>query len=169
MPTDINEVISTAMNIKSKCSTGYDNISNKLTKRIIEFIAEPLVHIFNLSFGNGIFPDPYKIAKAIPIFKSGDKFSVNNYRPISLLPAFSKILEKLVHKRLIKFILKHNLIYSSQYGFLPGRSTEQAMLELTSKIIDAIERKQLTPGLFLDLSKAFDSISHSILLNKQDA
>ena len=99
------EVTEIALSIKSKSSTGYDNLSDKLVKLIIPHIADVLVHIFNQSFLTGIFPDPYKIAKVIPIYKSGDKHDPNNYRPISLLTAFSKILKKLVYKRLINFIL----------------------------------------------------------------
>ena len=94
-PTDANEVITTALNIKSKQSTGFDGISNSLIKQIIYHIAEPLAHIFNLSFNSGICPDIHKIAKIIPILISGDKTNPVNFRPISLLPAFSKILEKL--------------------------------------------------------------------------
>ena len=134
-PTDIKEVIATALAIKSKSSTGFDGISNFLTKNIIHSIAEPLTHIYNLSFSTGTIPDLYKIAKIIPIYKSGDKFDVANYRPISLLPAFSKILEKLMSKRLLNFIIQHDLIHPGQYGFIKGRSTEHAMLGIPYKII----------------------------------
>lgn len=165
-PIDIKEVITVTLSIKSKSSTGHDDISNNLVKKIIANIARPLTHIFNQSFVTGIFPDTYKLAKVIPLFKSGNKHDPNNYRPISLLPSFSKILEKLMHKRLIKFITKHDLIYPEQYGFLRGRSTEHAMLDIIYRITEAIENKKLTLGIFLDLSKAFDTISHSILINK---
>ena len=165
-PTTPIEVINTAMSIKSKASTGIDGISNKLVKHIITFIAEPLAHIFNQSFLTGSFPDLYKIAKVIPLFKSGDKNNPTNYRPISLLPAFAKILEKLMHKRLISFLTKNDIIIPSQYGFLKGHSTEQAMLEISHRITEAIEQKQFILGIFLDLSKAFDTIDHNILLSK---
>lgn len=165
-PTDNKEIIETALSIKSKSSTGHDNISNKLIKEIIPFIALPLTHIFNLSLETGTVPHSYKIAKVIPIFKTGDKHDPNNYRPISLLTAFSKILEKIVYKRLIKFLLKSDVLYPKQYGFLRGRSTEQAMVDIILKITDAIENKKLSLGIFLDLSKAFDTISHNILISK---
>ena len=166
MPTDPNEVMSVAMGIKSKTSTGHDGLSNKIIKHIIPAIVIPLTHIFNQSFSTGIFPDIYKIAKVVPIFKSGDKHNPSNYRPISLLPAFSKIIEKLMHKRLISFLLNNNLIYPGQYGFLKGRSAEQAMVDILYKITDAIEHKKFTLGIFLDLSKAFDTIDHNFLLKK---
>ena len=165
-PTDSNEVIKTALSIKSKSSTGHDKLSNKLVKEIIQPIARPLTHIFNLSLSTGVVRDIFKLAKVIPIFKTGDKCNPNNYRPISLLPAFSKILEKIVHKRLLKFLCKHNIIYPQQYGFLKGRSTEQAMADIILMISNAIDNKSLSLGIFLDLSKAFDSISHKILLQK---
>ena len=154
------------MKIKLKSSTGHDKLSNKLVKEIIQPIARPLTHIFNLSLSTGVVPDIFKLAKVIPIFKTGDKCNPNNYRPISLLPAFSKILEKIVHKRLLKFLCKHNIIYPQQYGFLKGRSTEQAMADIILMISNAIDNKSLSLGIFLDLSKAFDSISHKILLQK---
>ena len=142
-PITIQEVIDITMSMKSKSSSGYDNLSSKLIKELIEHLAEPLTYIFNNSFLSGIFPNFYKIAKILPIFKSGDKFDPNNYRPISLLPVFSKIFEKLIYNRMLDFILKYNLINPNQYGFLKGRSTEQAMLDIVSlKIIEAIENKK---------------------------
>ena len=106
LPTNVHEIANVALSIKSKSSTGYDDISNKLVKLIIPNIVEPLEHIYNKSLLTGVFPDPFKIAKVIPIFKSGDKHDSNNYRPISLLPAFSNIFEKILYKRLIQFYLK---------------------------------------------------------------
>ena len=165
-PTNEKEVIQICMSMKSKSSTGHDDISNKVLKEIIPYLAKPLTYIFNQSLSLGIFPDTFKLAKVIPIYKSGDRFDPTNYRPISLLPVFSKILEKIVYIRMINFITKCNLIYPEQYGFLKGRSTEQAILDIVTRIVDSIENKEISLGLFLDLTKAFDTVSHEILLLK---
>ena len=103
-PIDPNNLIKTAKTLKPKLSSGYDNISNKLLLYIIEDIAEPFTHIVNLSFSSGIVPANMKIAKSIPIHKSGDTTSLNQYRPISLLPVFSKLTEKLMYNQIMSFI-----------------------------------------------------------------
>lgn len=107
-----------------------------------------------------------KIAKVIPIHKNGERCQFTNYRPISLLPQFSKILEKLFVNRLDKYIEKHNLLSDNQYGFRVKRSTSMAVMELVEGISNAIDNKEYTVGVFIDLQKAFDTIDHSILMNK---
>ena len=107
-----------------------------------------------------------KIAKVIPIFKNGDPHLINNYRPISMLPALSKILEKLVCNRLNNFLAKHDLLYHNQYGFRSNHDTSLAVTELIDKISAAMDTNLFTLGIFIDLSKAFDTLDHSILINK---
>ena len=107
-----------------------------------------------------------KIAKIIPLFKNGSENDITNYRPISILPCFSKNLEKIIHNRLLSFLSVHNLLNKEQYGFRKKHSTIMALLDMHDEISHAIERKEVSVGVFLDLSKAFDTINHLILINK---
>ena len=116
-PTDPYEISRITAKLNNTTSTGFDNISTNLLKCTANEIAIPLSHIINLSFSTGIVPDKMKIAKVIPIHKSGNKTDFNNYRPISILPACSKILERMVHIRLMTFLNKYDILYNHQYGF----------------------------------------------------
>lgn len=165
MPTNENEIIDILSKLKNS-SCGYDGINMKLVKSAKHEILTPLTHIFNLSFSHGKVPDALKIAKIVPIWKKGDRQKFENYRPISILPAFSKIIEKLAYKRIISFLDNHDILYKHQYGFRQGRSSEMALFSLTEHFYDAIEKNEYLVGLFLDLSRAFDTISHKILLRK---
>ena len=107
-----------------------------------------------------------KIAEVLPLYKTGDKYHFTNYRPVSLLPQFSKILEKLFADRSNKFINKHNLLTDSQYGLRPYRSTSLAVIELIEKITNSLDQKNYAAGVFIDLKKAFDTINHDRLINK---
>ena len=135
-------------------------------KSVKSDISYPLVHIFNQSFIHGIVPDQMKIAKVIHIHKKGDHSNFGNYRPISLLPAFSKILEKLVYNRMMSFLDQNSILSDSQYGFRKGRSADLAILTLTENFYESVEKDEFLIGIFLDLSKAFDTLSHTILLEK---
>ena len=135
-------------------------------KETIECVVKPITFVFNLSLQSGVFPEKMKIAKVNPIHKAGDKQEFTNYRPISILSQFSKILEKLFHKRLYNYIEKHNLLCEEQYGFRPNRTTTLAIVDLVEKISNAVDNKQYTVGVFLDLTKAFDTVNHELLLAK---
>ena len=165
-PATPPEIATIIKQMKPKTSTGHDNISPKLLKSIDDTIALPLTYIANLSMSTGIFPNRMKIAKVITIYKSDDRRLFKNYRPISILPTFSKILERLVYNRLYKFLKTHNLLSNSQYGFIKNLSTEQAILELQDSVVKSLAKKQYTIGIFLDLTKAFDSLDHCILISK---
>ena len=137
-----------------------------LRKKIIHCIVEPLCHIFNLSLASAIYPQPFKLAKVIPVFKKGDPDKCNNYRPISILPCISKILERIVYNQLYNFLIKYNIIIPCQYGFRKLHSTDLAILDLYDKVSNALSNNQYVVGIFIDLTKAFDSLDHSILLHK---
>ena len=164
-PTTHEEVLKIMLSLKSSAA-GFDDISANIVKYVAHSLCIPLTYLCNLSIEHGIVPNPLKIARVVPVFKSGDKELVNNYRPISILPCFSKVLEKLMFSRLYNFFVKHNLIYDYQFGFLPGRSTTHAILHFTNKVMEAFERNHYASGIFLDLSKAFDTLDHGILLEK---
>ena len=104
--------------------------------------------------------------EVIPIYKAKDKEQLNNYRPISLLPTISKILENIIHKRLYHFLLTQSIFYPSQYGFRQKHSTTHAIHEFIDETMTSFDNKKTTLGVFLDLSKAFDTIDHNILLKK---
>ena len=165
-PTDCDEVTSIVLVLDDYKSPGYDELTNEVIKYVHDYIIDPLTYIINLSFNMGEVPDNIKIAKVIPIHKSGQKDVVSNYRPVSVLPAFSKIFERLVYKRMTSFISINNILYSNQYGFRENHSTYMAALKFVDDVSFNLDKKISTVSLFIDLSKAFDTIDHSILLNK---
>ena len=129
-------------------------------------LCEPLICIFRLSLENGVFPDDLKIAKVTPIYKTGYNSDISNYRPISFLPCFSKILERLMYNRLYKYLKENNILHDKQFSFRSGYSTSNAIVQLVDKLFDSFEKEQFTQGVFIDLSEVFDRVDHSILLKK---
>jgi hypothetical protein len=165
-PTSHIEIINIVNDFDNKSSAGIDEIPVFLVKRSINFIAGPLAHICNLSFSTGKFPNQLKIAMICPIYKKGAKNDIVNYRPISILPTFSKIIEKLVNNRLVNFTVQRNILNNHQFGFRAGFSTSMALLEFCDKISESVDRKLFVIGIFIDLQKAFDTVNHKILLEK---
>ena len=153
-------------NLASKNCSGHDGISAYFIKRMLDTITSSLTHIINQSLSTGIFPDRLKIANVILLFKKGDEHILDNYRPISLLPAISKVFEKIVFNQLYQYFTDNDLIFTSQYGFRKLHSTEFASIELVDRISQYMDSGKLPLSILLDLSKAFDTLDHSILLSK---
>ena len=167
-PSDENEIRRIAFDLPNKSSSGHDRISNVLLKEIIVQIAEPLSMIFNQSLQNGEFPNDMKLAEVVPLYKSKEHYLESNYRPISLLTTISKILEKVVYKRVYRFLTESSQLYDNQYGFRSNHSCEHAISQTVGNLLKNLENKKNSICVLLDLSKAFDTIEHSIMLEKLD-
>ena len=164
--TDESEIRYIIGQLKDNCAVGWDGISTSILKATVDVLTPPLTGLFNLCLSKGIFPRVFKKAIIYPIYKNGDSESVNNYRPISILSSLSKILEKIIYKRLISFLDKYKVLEDNQYGFRANRSTEDALMKLVNTAVQHIDKKMKTVGIFLDLSKAFDTVSIPLLLSK---
>ena len=158
------EIIRTVKKMKNKDSRGWDGISCSLLNSVISTVIEPLTTAVNAVFEFGQFPEELKLAIVSPIFKSGETTDPSNYRPISVLPVFSKVIERLIYVRLIECIETNKTLNKHQHGFRRGYSTDSAMFQLTEFLLMAIDRREICVGLFLDLSKAFDCVDHDLLL-----
>ena len=165
-PTTEHEVSSLITSLPNITSSGYDNINNLLLKEIKQNIVVPLTLLINRSLLEGKFPQAMKLADVCPLFKSKDRTEPNNYRPISLLLTLSKLLEKIMYTRVYNFLIDTNQIYNSQYGFRSGHNCEHAVSELISAGLKGLKQKEYILGVFLDLSKAFNTLDHQVLLNK---
>lgn len=166
LPVDCEEIEHIILNLKDGCAVGWDSIPVSVIKCARYTLIPIMNHIFNLCLSTGTFPSAFKKAIVHPIYKNGDKKNVTNYRPISVLSTISKIFEKLINKRLLSFLHDKKVLSERQFGFRIGRSTEDAVIELTTAVLGNIERKRKSVGIFLDLSKAFDTVSIPILLDK---
>lgn len=163
--TNREELISIITNMKN-VGHGVDNINAKIFKLTYNTILDKLVHFVNICLEQGTFPSRLKIAVIKPIYKSGDKTQMTNYRPISILPYISKIIEKVIHVRIMEHVSINNIICPNQFGFRKGYSTYMPLLILQDKIIRGFESNKINCGIYLDLRKAFDTVDHSILLLK---
>ena len=160
------EIVETVKLLEPKKSCDIGGVSMFFLKKCIYIIAQPLKHVFGLSFATGLVPDQFKVAKVIPIFKSGDPRSADNYRPISLLNNFSKIIEKIMCLRLTAFLESNALISPFQFGFRKSHSTLHPITHFQNFITQSFNNKEHALAIFCDLRKAFDTVPHHLLLKK---
>lgn len=166
VPTDPMEIKEIIQGLKQVSSPGWDNIPTRIVKHFIRYLTLPIAYLCDLSLESGNFPAVFKKAIVCPIFKAGARDQITNYRPISILSTLSKILEKVMNKRLVSFLEKYNVLVDNQFGFREKRSTEDAVLRLTSWITSHTDKGDKCIGVFLDLQKAFDTVSIPILLSR---
>ena len=159
----------TLKSINPNKATGPDNIPNKVLKMAAEILSPSLSAIFNRSLSMGIYPDDWKMARVLPIFKSGDKDDIGNYRPISIISAIAKVFGRLVHDQFYTYLSSNQLINPYQSGFRSTFSTLTSLLESTNNWCVNIDRGLLNGVVFIDLRKAFDTIDYDILLSKLSA
>ena len=165
-PVSEQYVCRVVANLKPKRSCGYDHISNVLLKNLISVIKLPVCIILNKSLLTGEFPELMKLAKVLPLHKSISKMQPDNYHPISLLPVISKILEKVVFDQLVAHLSKNSVLYPRQFGFRKKHSTSDVIMNLIGEVLKSFEEKFMLMSVFIDLKKAFDTVSHSVILNK---
>lgn len=164
-PTDSSEILN-IIDDMGRTAPGADGLTGHILKVLGPAIVKPLVHITNLCFQEGKFPENLKSALVVPIYKSGDKTLPQNYRPISLLSNVSKIIEIVLHKRIYDFLESENLISKTQFGFRKGHSTEYAVIYFMEYVTKQLKDGRHVIGLYLDTKKAFDSVNHGVLLSK---
>ena len=163
---DFTEVYNAINSLNINKATGYDNTPARFL-RITSSVITPYLQTFiDFCFTNGVFPTNCKIAKIVPIFKKGNRKDLSNYRPISILTCYSKIFERIIYNRFISFLNKHKVIQNTQYGFRSEVSTNHALIDVVTNIFDNINSNKYTGLIFLDLTKAFDTVNQNILLSK---
>jgi hypothetical protein len=163
-PHEVHKIMSSLKN--SYSSGGYDSIPPIILKKIAHLTAAPISVFINFFINIGHFPKVLKHAKVIPIFKKGDKNDISNYRPISLLSSYSKIFEKIIHNQIQKYLEQFNLLHNSQYGFRKKRSTSDALIDTIAYIQQQLNNDLSCLTLLIDLKKAFDTVNHSLLIQK---
>ena len=162
----VQDVLKQLRKLKRKCAAGVDNLPTCYLNDTTYAITESLTFIINLSLKTGMFPKDLKMVRITPAYKSGAKDNFDNYRPISILPALSKVFERCAHKQLMDHLENNHLLSDRQFGFRRNSSTEQAIAFFTDQIKTKMDKGQLTGAVFIDMSKVFDTISHASIINK---
>ena len=165
-PTNLEEISKLIKQLEIHKAPGSDGISAYIVKKTENLIAPKLVKLFNDCIETAVFPTILKIAKVIPLHKGGEKCEPTNYRPISLLPLFGKLFEKVLQKQFITHLTKNNILTDHQFGFRESHSTELAITSIYDTLLKNLDNNLMTCTVFLDLAKAFDSVDHEILLKK---
>ena len=161
-----DQVLRLCRDIKTIKSSGFSDIPSRIFKEALKVIIPQLVYLFNLSFTTGVFPNKWKRATIIPLYK-GDRTEVGNYRPVSLLPLPGKLIEKIAHAKMSSFLDQHRVISEKQGGFRKGFSTASSIADLTNPLFNNINNGLTSLAAFINLSKAFDTVNHEIP-SKQD-
>ena len=163
---DKNKLLEVINGLETKSTLDINGYSTLLVKRAANLILEPLTYIINLSLMTGVFPNSLKLSRVCPIYKQGDRKDTNNYRPISCLSSFSKIFEKVAYEQLSNFLTLHKILNVNQFGFQKGKSTVDALTKIMNFISEAFNDNKFVVATFLDYQKAFDLVSHNILIEK---
>jgi hypothetical protein len=161
--TSIADLIKIINSLKTKNSSGHDSLTNRMLKKEPYLFARLLQPIINESLNAGVFPSCLKKANILPVFKKGNHLNLNNYRPIALLPVVSKVFEKVINKQLSK-VVEESFIDDNQFGFRESHSTEDAVIKFVEKIEQELAANNHVISIYLDVSKAFDSCDHEIIL-----
>ena len=167
--TSENKVLKVIIKLEISKAAGIDRISRRFLRDGAEILSRPISEICNLSISRGVSPDACKVAKLKPIYKKGKKTDPSNYRPISLLPIISKVIEWIVHDQTNTFLSENNIWYNFQSVFRPNHSTNLCLAHLPDKILKGFDEGLLTGMVLVDLQKAFDTINHEVLLQKLKA
>lgn len=162
----VEDVYSAIFSLSNSVSLDLYHLNSHILKMAAPYVVEVLTYLFNLCIDKSTFPDCLKLTKVIPIFKKGVITDLSNYRPVSIIPVFAKVFEKLINVKIVNYFEKFKLYSDNQYGFRPNRSTCNAIIDFMKNCVDGLDTKNKVFGYFYDMSKAFDTISHKVLLEK---
>ena len=161
-PTNSYEVFDIISGLNHNKATDIYNFPISIIKQVSDLISPAISFVINQSLQHGVFPEKLKLAKVVPLFKSGSRTVFVNYRPISVLPIFDKVFEKIVHNRLMSYLQEFKILSENQFGFQKNKSTAHGILHLLNNIGSILKNGNFCCKLFLDLAKAFDTVDHHI-------